>query len=77
MTPRASIPQRVVHVGSGRDVTFVMVDGDVLLRDRAFDDYDVAGILEDANRAFEAAIERIDGETHLTEHPNTWGGTRY
>jgi hypothetical protein len=54
-----------------------MVDGDVLLRDRAFDDYDVAGILEDANRAFEAAIERIDGETHLTEHPNTWGGTRY
>jgi cytosine/adenosine deaminase-related metal-dependent hydrolase len=77
MTPRASIPQRVAYVGSGRDVTFVMVDGDVLLRDRAFDDYDVAGILEDANRAFEAAIERIDGEAHLTEHPNTWGGTRY
>ena len=77
MHPRAMLPQRIAYVGSGLDVSFVMVDGAVLGRDREFDGYDVERVLGDANRAFEAAIDRADAHEFVREHPNTWRSARY
>lgn len=77
MQPRAMLPERVAYVGSGLDVTFVMVDGRVLGRDGRFDGYDAERVLADANRAFEAAIDRADAHDSVREHPNTWRSTRY
>jgi cytosine/adenosine deaminase-related metal-dependent hydrolase len=77
MQPRALLPQRVAYVGSGLDVTFVMVDGAVLGRDGRFRGYDLDEVLADANRAFEATIDRADAREHVREHPNTWRSARY
>ena len=77
MHPRAMLPERVAYVGSGLDVTFVMVDGTVLGRDRRFDGYDVDEVLADANGAFETAIDRADAHEYVREHANTWRSTRY
>ncbi|MFB6212189.1 MAG: amidohydrolase family protein [Halobacteriales archaeon] len=77
MHPRAMLPERIVYVGSGLDVSFVMVDGAVRLRNRDFEAYDVEGILADANAAFESAIDRADASEYVQGHPNRWGATRY
>lgn len=77
MQPRALLPERVAYVGSGLDVALVMVDGNVLGRDREFDGYDVEEILADANRAFEATIDRAGAHEYVRSHPHTWRSTRY
>ncbi len=58
LQPSYRLPERVVHYASGSDVSFVMVDGSVLLEDRDFGDIDVSGILEDAQTAAKETFER-------------------
>ncbi len=77
MYPRMMIPQRLVFVGSGLDVEFMMVDGRVLMQDRKYDWIDVETILDDAQRAAEESFERAGVLDALAEHPREWGEVRY
>jgi 5-methylthioadenosine/S-adenosylhomocysteine deaminase len=77
MYPRMMIPQRLVFVGSGLDVEFMMVDGRVLMQDRTFDWIDVEAILDDAQRAAVESFERAGVLDALAEHPREWGEVRY
>lgn len=76
LRPRFSLVDRVVSYAQGSDVTFVMVDGETLLRDRSFDDIDVRRILENADDAAVEAVERAGHEDALRSHPG-WGTIRY
>ena len=77
MHPRLMIPQRVVYVGSGLDVEFVMVDGAILMEKRDFSRIDVDKILEDANKAVLDTIQRAGREDALEQPENMWGHVRY
>jgi cytosine/adenosine deaminase-related metal-dependent hydrolase len=77
LSPRFMLPQRVVYAACGLDVSFVMVDGRVLLRDRSFAGIDVDRILDDAQRAAEATYERAGIGRYLEPHPDLWGRIRY
>jgi 5-methylthioadenosine/S-adenosylhomocysteine deaminase len=77
MYPRLMLPQRLVYVGSGLDVEFMMVDGRVLMRDRRYDWIDVDRILDDAHSAAMASFERAGVLDALRQHPDEWGWTRY
>lgn len=77
MSPRLMIPQRLVYVGSGLDVEFVMVDGSVLMKNRSFEHIDVDQILDDAQRAVTATIERAGRRDSLEQPKNMWGSVRY
>ena len=77
MSPRAMPLERVIYVGSGLDVEFMMVDGKILKRDHQILDIDVDTILDDADRAARAAYERAGVLNRLSSHPNTWGQVRY
>lgn len=77
LRPRFALVPRIVQFASGLDTEFVMVDGTVLYEGRSFDGIDVEGILQDADEAACAAIERAGREDALTPHPDTWGGSRY
>lgn len=77
MFPRLMIPQRVVYVGSGLDVEFVMVDGNVLRQNGDFSGIDAATILDDAHNAAVAAIERAGRTDVLNEPENMWRSVRY
>jgi cytosine/adenosine deaminase-related metal-dependent hydrolase len=77
LAPRFMLPQRVVYAASGLDVSFVMVDGRVLMRDRSLAGVDVDSILDDAQRAAEEAIQRAGAGQFLAQHPDMWGSVRY
>lgn len=77
MSPRMMLPQRLVFVGSGLDVEFMMVDGRVLMQDRRYDWVDVDTILNDAQRAAEESFARAGILDALEEHPREWGEVRY
>lgn len=77
MYPRLMIPQRVVYVGSGLDVEFVMVDGKVLREHGSFTGVDVEAILENAHAAAVATIERAGRLDVLRQPANMWGAVRY
>lgn len=77
MYPRVMIPQRIVYVGSGLDVDFVMVDGKTLMENRSFAHIDVDTILDDAQRALMATLERGDCMDSIAEPTNMWGKVRY
>jgi 5-methylthioadenosine/S-adenosylhomocysteine deaminase len=77
MSPRLMIPQRLVFVGSGLDVEFMMVDGLVLMQDRAYDWIDVDTILDDAQRSAEECFDRAGVLDALLEHPREWSEVRY
>lgn len=77
MSPRLMIPQRVVYVACGLDVTFVMVDGRPLMRNRVIQDVDIDTILDDADRAARDTFARA-GVAHALEQPaNLWRSVRY
>jgi hypothetical protein len=66
-----------VHYADGDDVSFVMVDGAVLVRDgavRVGPDRDA--VLADAEAATAAAAERA-GETDALDPDPGWGAVRY
>jgi 5-methylthioadenosine/S-adenosylhomocysteine deaminase len=77
MYPRMMLPQRLVFVGSGLDVEFMMVDGRILMLDRRYDWIDVDAILNEAQRAAEESFARAGVLDALQEHPHEWGEVRY
>ncbi|MEF8801756.1 MAG: amidohydrolase family protein [Halolamina sp.] len=71
---------RMVGYADGSDVSFVMVDGAVRLRDSevvAPEAPPLETVLDDANEAARTAIERVDGADALEPHPDLWGAVRY
>jgi len=71
---------RVVHYADGSDVSFVMADGAVRLRDSevvAPEAPAVETVLDDAAAAAETAIDRVDAADALAPHPDLWGAVRY
>jgi cytosine/adenosine deaminase-related metal-dependent hydrolase len=71
---------RLVGYADGSDISFVMVDGDVRLRDGevvAPAAPAVETVLDDAEAAARAAIDRVGGGDALEPHPDLWGAVRY
>ena len=77
MAPRLMLLERVVYVGSGLDVEFMMVDGRVLMAQRELPGIDIDRILAEANRAARDTYARAGQLDLLTSHPHTWGHVRY
>ncbi len=77
MGPRFMPLERIIYVGSGLDVEFMMVDGKILKRDHQIQGVDVDTILDDADRAAQATYARAGMLDRLASHPNTWGNVRY
>lgn len=77
LAPARAPVHRAVHYADGDDVSFVMVDGAVLVRDgavRVGPDRDA--VLADAEAATTAAAERA-GETDALDPDPGWGAVRY
>ena len=66
------IPQRLVHVGTGLNMSFVMVGGLVLMRDRRYERVDINTILDDADRAVQATFELAGVEHYLEQPSDLW-----
>jgi cytosine/adenosine deaminase-related metal-dependent hydrolase len=77
MGPRFMPLERVIHVGSGLDVEFMMVDGKILKRDGRTLEIDIETILDAADRAAHDTYQRAGMLDLLGSHPNTWGHARY
>jgi cytosine/adenosine deaminase-related metal-dependent hydrolase len=77
LAPARAPVHRAVHYANGDDVSFVMVDGDVLLRDGAVRvGPDAETVLADAESEMAAAAERA-GETDALDPDPAWGAIRY
>jgi 5-methylthioadenosine/S-adenosylhomocysteine deaminase len=77
MSPRYMVLQRVINVACGLDIEFVMVAGQTLKRDHQIQAAGTQRILDDANRAAEAAYRRAGAERYIQLHPDTWCKVRY
>ena len=77
LAPEILAPQRVIGHASGHDVTTVIVDGQVLMRDRVVPGVDQDAILNDAHDALMATWERASLGDIEAMHPDTWHGIRY
>lgn len=77
MSPRRMLLERVVYVGCGLDVEFMMVDGRVLMQARATPSVDAEQIIADADQAAHDVYQRAGQLDLLVSHPHTWGHTRY
>lgn len=77
LAPEILAPLRVIGHASGQDVTDVIVDGEVLMRDRVFADADQDAILDDAHQALLATWARTGFGDIEAQHPDTWHGIRY
>lgn len=77
LAPEILAPLRVVGHASGHDVTTVIIDGRILMRDRVVTDVDEDAILDDAHDALMASWERADLGDITVQHPDTWYGIRY
>lgn len=77
LAPAALEPQRVAYMASGQDVSTVIVDGQVVMRDRKVLTVDEGAILDHANAAFWQMIETA-GLRELLEIPEGfWSSVRY
>lgn len=77
LAPEILAPLRVIGHASGQDVTTVIVDGDILMRDRIVPAADQNAILDDARDALFATWERAGFDDITAQHPDTWTGVRY
>ena len=77
MGPRYMPLERVIYVGSGLDVEFMMVDGKILKRDHHIVGIDIDTILDDADLAAHTTYQRAGLLDRLASHPHTWGHVRY
>lgn len=77
LAPEILAPLRVIGHASGQDVTDVIVDGEVLMRDRIVAGADQDAILDDAHQALLATWERTGFGDIEAQHPDTWHGIRY
>jgi cytosine/adenosine deaminase-related metal-dependent hydrolase len=77
LAPEILAPLRVIGHASGHDVTDVIVDGEVLMRDRVVAGVDQDAILDDAHQALLATWDRTGFGDIEAQHPDTWHGIRY
>lgn len=77
LAPEILAPLRVVGHAIGHDVTTVIVDGTVLMHDRAAPGVDQEAILAGAHDALMATWERAGFGDINTQHPDTWHAIRY
>ncbi len=77
LAPEILAPLRVIGHASGQDVTTVIVDGKVLMRDRVIPGVDMDGVLDDAHQALLATWARTGFGDIEAQHPDTWHGIRY
>ena len=77
LAPEILAPLRVIGHASGQDVTTVIVDGKVLMRDRVVPGVDMDGVLDDAHQALLATWARTGFGDIEAQHPDTWHNIRY
>jgi cytosine/adenosine deaminase-related metal-dependent hydrolase len=77
LAPEILAPLRVIGHATGHDVTTVIVDGQVLMRDRAVAGADRDAILDGAHDALMDTWERAGFDDINALHPDTWHGVRY
>ncbi|GAB7010708.1 amidohydrolase family protein [Halorubrum trueperi] len=77
LRPRTALSHRIAHYASGADTDFVMVDGNVLVRESKFDSVDVESILSEADRVTSETFERAGVMDRLDGSPNAWHETRF
>lgn len=76
MAPMNMPVYRIAYFANGNDVTTVMVDGRVLMRDRRVLSVDEAEVVAMANREAAAAIRRTGLEALLETPAGIWGQSR-
>ncbi|MEJ7902111.1 MAG: amidohydrolase family protein [Thermomicrobiales bacterium] len=77
LAPEILAPLRVIGHATGHDVTTVIVDGAVRMRDRVVPGVDRGAILDGAHDALIATWERAGFGDINAQHPDTWHGIRY
>lgn len=77
LAPIAMVPQRLAYMASGQDVHTVVVNGEVVMRDRQILTVDETTIMRDAERAFWEMVDRADVREDLEIPPRFWGSVRY
>ena len=77
LAPIAMVPQRLAYMASGQDVHTVVVNGRVVMRDRAVLTADETTIMRDAERAMWEMVERADVREYMGIPPGFWGSMRY
>jgi 5-methylthioadenosine/S-adenosylhomocysteine deaminase len=70
-------PHRLVYAANGNDVSTVVVDGRIVMRDRVLHNVDLASVLDRANRESVAALERSGLSGALSWSDGFWTGTWY
>jgi cytosine/adenosine deaminase-related metal-dependent hydrolase len=60
LTPSRIIPQMLVHYASGQDVSTVIVEGKVLMKDRDVLSIDVDNLLTDVNKSINSSFQRLE-----------------
>lgn len=77
LAPDILAPLRVIGHATGADVTTVIVDGQVLMRERQIPGLDQAAVLADARDALFTTWERAGFGDIEALHPDTWTSLRY
>mgnify|MGYP001821612572 CR=1 FL=1 len=77
MAPFHMPAYRVACFANGNDVSTVIVDGKVLMRDRKVLSIDETKAIEAAHREAELLFDRLDIRHMLAMPPNFWKATRY
>jgi 5-methylthioadenosine/S-adenosylhomocysteine deaminase len=77
LTPTTSIPVLLTQYATGHDVTMVVLDGRVAVRDGRLVDVDVAEVLALARREAEAAFGRQDVTGYTRWGRDFWRSSRY
>ena len=68
---------RLVSFASGHDVDTVIVDGKILMRGRVVTSVDEAEVLQRAQRATEAMLDRTGFHSRLEILEGFWGHSKY
>jgi 5-methylthioadenosine/S-adenosylhomocysteine deaminase len=71
------VPQHLAYMASGQDVHTVIVNGQIVMRDRQVLTADEPTVLRDAERAFGEMVERADLRQYLELPEGFWGSVRY
>lgn len=69
--------EKLVQAASGQDVTTVIIDGEVVMDQRRLTTMDEKGVLVQAEREMNIALQKSDNPHLLTYRKGLWGGTRY
>lgn len=72
LTPSAFLPRTLAYFVNGHDVSTVIVDGRVLMRDRRVLSVDQAAVVATAQREIDLAFKRFDIAPYLEIGPENW-----